>query len=623
MQRAFLSALTTLSTVAEVPGYEEWREISARARDLADLFKAQPELPGVLLTRGGRLESAISRRYYLDAVGRYLGMDLYLPRPIELMMARFDELGGALVIDHDVPIPEAVRRGLLRRSELTFEPIVVRGEASGTGPGSGRNRLIDFGQLLLADSQVTAARSGQMRQILTTVTDGLLLAAPDATISGEYSIATEAILDLSRISGRSFFELLGEGLDTERAELGRDYLKSLFDPRIIESLVVKINPLLKVVWRRPGSRARVLSFRFARGLEEGQIRRVLVRVEDVTRAEELAAEIERERERTETRLTLAFAAVEIEPELLDAFLAANEKQRDRLLDLARRPEPRTPESNAAEIDALFRRVHALKGEAGLLRLDAFQSSLHRIEEELVRARDGAQLRRDVLTTHATEVSELVGEVRQLLARLVARAGAHGGDGLTRAPMAITPERRAAELAESLEQMARKIAGESGRRVELRSGIEPAALVEHEEIVRQALVQLVRNAVVHGIEPVDLRLAMGKEPAGTIQIVARRDAASGWIELVVQDDGRGLDYDAIRARGGDEASALPDTELVAWLYRPGFSTAGETTEHAGRGVGLDLVKESVDGLGGTIEVYSESGSYCAFRVLLPTRVWVTS
>lgn len=136
MRVDFLHRLTTTSTIGEVPGYTEALEGSTRVRVLSALFHDQPELPGVLLTDAGRVYGAVSRRYYLEMVGRYCGMDLYHGRPIRLMMERFDQLGGALAVDAELSIREAVQRGLERSRELIYEPLIVRRRQTGNvGPG--------------------------------------------------------------------------------------------------------------------------------------------------------------------------------------------------------------------------------------------------------------------------------------------------------------------------------------------------------------------------------------------------------------------------------------------------------------------------------------------------------
>lgn len=301
--------------LGDLAGHRATLDLATRTKVLAELLQSEPGLPGAILTANGALHGAVSRRYYLDMVGRYCGMDLYHPRPIRLMMERFEQLGGALVLPANLPVPDAVQRGLARRRELVYEPVVIDGAADAGFP-----RLVDFEDLLVADARLSALRSDQMRQILATVREGLLIIDPEQRIAPEYADAVEAIFGTRNVAGRSFQDLLDEVLDPERCELARDYVASLFNPTVIESLVATINPLAKVEATLPGGRKKMLEVRFARGYEGRAIRHVLVRVEDVTRREELARELASQQERGEQRLALALAMVQAAPDSLGAFL---------------------------------------------------------------------------------------------------------------------------------------------------------------------------------------------------------------------------------------------------------------------------------------------------------------
>jgi chemotaxis protein histidine kinase CheA len=142
-----------------------------------------------------------------------------------------------------------------------------------------------------------------------------------------------------------------------------------------------------------------------------------------------------------------------------------------------------------------------------------------------------------------------------------------------------------------------------------------------EAVRDPVIHLLRNAVDHGIEPGDVRHAAGKPRQGRIAI--RVEGHSGGLRLTVTDDGRGLDLEAIRRRSvelelfsRDAAAQLDAQDLQALVFRPGFSTARAVSEVSGRGVGLDIVRDRVEALGGTISLESSSGAGARFELRLP-------
>jgi len=182
------------------------------------------------------------------------------------------------------------------------------------------------------------------------------------------------------------------------------------------------------------------------------------------------------------------------------------------------------------------------------------------------------------------------------------------------------------LAERLHRLARQTAKELGKRVNL--DIHGAQVeLDRSVLERMAapLEHMVRNAVIHGIEPAAARAAAGKPEMGEIQLEVRQEGNE--VTLAFSDDGAGLDLERIRARAlaqgllraGDPISEQSLAELV---FVPGLSTADVVTEIAGRGVGMDVVKNEVSGLGGRVELASAPGRGARFTIRLPLTTAVT-
>ncbi len=140
-----------------------------------------------------------------------------------------------------------------------------------------------------------------------------------------------------------------------------------------------------------------------------------------------------------------------------------------------------------------------------------------------------------------------------------------------------------------------------------------------EKIGDPLVHLVRNSIDHGIEKPEIRRAAGKPQLGTIHLDACH--RGGNIAVEVSDDGGGLDRDRIlssaRERGlVASADRLSDEQIDDLIFLPGFSTAVETTDLSGRGVGMDVVRRNIKELGGKIEVHTARGRGCRFIITLP-------
>jgi two-component system, chemotaxis family, sensor kinase CheA len=134
-----------------------------------------------------------------------------------------------------------------------------------------------------------------------------------------------------------------------------------------------------------------------------------------------------------------------------------------------------------------------------------------------------------------------------------------------------------------------------------------------------LMHLIRNSMDHGIESADARAAKGKRPAATIRLSARHSGAS--VLIGVADDGGGIDAAAVRARAVEKGlvtaeAQLSEAEIFSLILAPGFSTAKKVTDVSGRGVGMDVVRRSVDALRGTIEIASRPGEGTSVTLRLP-------
>ncbi len=136
-----------------------------------------------------------------------------------------------------------------------------------------------------------------------------------------------------------------------------------------------------------------------------------------------------------------------------------------------------------------------------------------------------------------------------------------------------------------------------------------------------LSHLVRNALDHGLEQPDDRSKTGKSRTGTIRVEARHRA--GMLHVTISDDGRGVDLDKLRRKivdrglnAADVVTRMNETELLEFLFLPGFSTANVVTEFSGRGVGLDVVQDTIRKVGGTVRISSEQGRGTTFHLQLP-------
>jgi two-component system chemotaxis sensor kinase CheA len=322
-----------------------------------------------------------------------------------------------------------------------------------------------------------------------------------------------------------------------------------------------------------------------------------------------------------------------------AFVAFTESAHARLGKAIAVVEPCRDLLPSATIDGLFRAAHTVRGEARAFDMRELEKDLERIEEELDELRanargDGHPLTaslhakcvggfRSALATlererdlfaEASPVGKAIfnqatvqrhdllaladyaertgGEVKRLVARLLARPlGECAAGVLESAPSWAAAEEKLVQLVV-----------ENGE-----FGVDPALL----PVLPGILTNLVRNAIAHGIERPDERQAAGKPGEGIVRIGAARDVERGTC-IVVEDDGRGLDAEAIRRAAPNAAGPIEDA-----IFSPGVSTRETADPLAGRGVGLDAVRSELAAVGYGVTVATEPGRFTRF-VLSPAR-----
>jgi|GEM_PF-1811951 len=172
--------------------------------------------------------------------------------------------------------------------------------------------------------------------------------------------------------------------------------------------------------------------------------------------------------------------------------------------------------------------------------------------------------------------------------------------------------------EAAEELARELGKEAFVTIE----VEGVWLrLDAADAVDTTVLHALRNAMDHGLEEPDARVAAGKPEVGEVRVTAR--TAGGWVELYVEDDGRGIDFEQVRRRGEAVGILSPEStrraseeELLNLLLRPGFSTRTRATHVSGRGVGLDAAKSALNRTGGTLAVSTRKGHGTRITLRIP-------
>jgi HPt (histidine-containing phosphotransfer) domain-containing protein len=492
------------------------------------------------------------------------------------------------------------------------------------------------GKLSSSDAQAETARRETM-QILGSVREGLFLIDRERRIGTQASACLPAILGRPAAPGTPFAQLLAELAEPKVRAAAGDFIDLLFDGRIKPALMAELNPLAEV--RVPGETERYLNFRFnVASSSPGAVSHLLVTVADITESKLMERDLLSARHKAKGEVEMLLGVLGSNPGALQAFAIDTETALRRANRLLRHPGEEDAEVRHT-VDAVFRLMHAVKGDAASMGLALFETAAHEFEETLAQLRGqprlapedllGLPLELEAFYEKLSLVRAFAGQIARAAARVVDMedTGHEGGDSTLSMQMR-------EQLDVSLNQLAQRIAQDQHKTVHIETHLADMAdlapaTAKH---VKDIALQLARNAVAHGIEAPEERARAAKPPAGRLEVrLARLDEDE--YELVLRDDGRGLNPLAIRealtASGRYSAAQLAeldDRQIMMKIFEPGFSTARapdhedsrDTTTRdpgrdAGRGVGLDLVQDKIGRLGGRLRLASQPGSYTEFAV----------
>jgi len=181
----------------------------------------------------------------------------------------------------------------------------------------------------------------------------------------------------------------------------------------------------------------------------------------------------------------------------------------------------------------------------------------------------------------------------------------------------------------LPRLVRDLAHELNKKIDLQMlGADTELDRQVLELIKDPLTHMVRNSADHGLETPHERLQNGKSEVGRVTLNAYHEG--GHIIIEIQDDGRGLAIDKIKAKaiqnglaGEGELAAMSDQQIIQFIMKPGFSTAAQVTNVSGRGVGMDVVKTNIEKIGGTIEIKSVQGRGSTFIIKIPLTLAIVS
>lgn len=503
--------------------------------------------------------------------------------------------------------------------------IVQRVQFGGVAIAFGIFLAIVFGTLrrLVGNDELLEAARRETQDIMATVNEGLFLINKDLIIAEQYSDRLEEIIQQKNIAGRSLYDVLQGMISQDDMNTLKLFVEQLYNPWVVEELIQDLNPLkqilLSYIDHEGMSATKFLEFNFLRvsGIHSDEVESVFVSVVDVTKEVRLQAQLEQDREQHNRQLEMINYLLTVNSTQLVDFLIDTKQRIERMNNILKTRDAGNLQDKAQQ---LYRETHSLKGNASLVNLNTVVDITKRQEDQLNRLIHKPNLNGNDFLPFTVELDELitvVSFVEDLTKRLRLDVDNPSAERIFEVDLDDTPTNAiptpspTEQTKEALLGYAQDIAKRQGKQVRLELDDFNMAMVDNTKIglYKDIIMQLLKNAIVHGIESPNERLAAGKETTGTVAIsLAPLDDTQH--RLSVKDDGRGIDWDKIRQKAietgqisTDAAKTLTQRDLLRLLFMPGLSTASTQDEDAGRGIGMDIVRQLSHELGGKISISS--------------------
>ncbi|MFW5801724.1 MAG: ammonium transporter [Spirochaeta sp.] len=454
--------------------------------------------------------------------------------------------------------------------------------------------------------------------ILDNVKDGLFLIDEDMRIAPSYSRPVESLLGVSQPAGQSLLSILSSLLPEQKLRSVREFLALCFSDTVDHRTVLKLNPLQQEEFFFDhgdgiiASKHLQWSFTRITGALNGRMR-LMVLVRDVTTQVELGEKMEQQQRENTGEMELLYRILHIEPGMLREFIQGVEQ------NIRRINEELESGTAGRKLDHLFALAHRIKGDAALLGLDFIAERAHDLEDEFDALRKRKSVKNEdflPLAITMSRLSSMAGKARAVTQRL---------SNFQRS-FASQDETDSGYLQASLQKTVERITRDTGKSAGLEMDIHSQLIPDHlRRSLRDALIQLVRNAVVHGIEDPETRISAGKPPQGTIlvRMVREQIAENGILAVTIRDDGAGLDLARLKQRAL-ETGRFPEQVVASWstaevarlIFTGGISTSGAVDLHSGRGIGMAVVGSVVQEHRGRISVVYQTGNYTEFTLRFP-------
>ncbi|MDR0444036.1 MAG: CBS domain-containing protein [Treponema sp.] len=569
-----------------------------KAESIYETMRLNPGITEFTVVEGNTAVGFLTRTTLNEILGGKYGFTLHSKNPIrEIMKPDF------LRVNYDMPVDRVSKLAMQRTFERLYNPIVVEHEGNYAG-------VVTVKDLLDTIRRMAVAERDEIALMRDNLKIGLFFMDRSFIIQDQYSCYLEELFSQSGLAGKSFIDLLASSVTAR--ELGgiKDYFDMLLDRSFEQSMLDDLNPLTELHYA-----GKVFQCGFATiERKRGEVF-ALVSVYDITARVELQQRLTEEESRRHEEMKVVFELIHIEPQVFGDFLDDAEYEFERINEILKND---TKSAHEALVE-VYQSVHAIKSNAVILGLNTFGNKVHNLESSIKKLRELEEVPFNDMLNISMELEKLFQE-KDGLKRMAKKIKTFKSDNSAEGKNHKHSQGQYV-LVESLTKTVDKVSQDMNKKIKFVVGeIDDEAIKKGpRRIMKEVLMQLIRNSAVHGIETPKERTASGKKEKGVIRLSIKK--THGHIHVKLEDNGRGLDYRKIAKKALLLGLIKKDDEkdkkaLLKAVFSPGFSTAETEGIHAGRGIGLSLVKDRVRSIKGSIKLKTESGKGTTFNIIFP-------
>ena len=393
----------------------------------------------------------------------------------------------------------------------------------------------------------------------------------------------------------------------------------LYDKEIDEEMLSDLNPLspieINFETENPNKYvSKFLDFDFRKISDNGKTIRIIATVNDITEKIHLEMDLEESREENKRKMDMLLSILNVEPVMLKEFIKSTQDEMDQVDGQLQGIEQK--DRIGQKLEDVYRSIHTIKGNASLLELNIFAEKAHQVEDKIAELKDKKQIQfKDIknLLSEIETIQSIHGEMKGLI------------DQIGKIHDQFRPKQSHEHnmLIKSLNKLVQNLGDEYDKKINLIVSDYKNEIVPFKQrlIIRDILVQLIRNSAYHGIETIKERRKLCKAEEGNISI--SNSQSDNKFTIQFRDDGRGLPLEQLRQKAR-ESGKWPAADIDQWddkkiaetIFQIGVSTSEKTDLAAGRGVGMDIIRKKVEDQGGTINIDFKEGRYCEFNIEIP-------